>query len=432
MNSNDLNRFDEPTRRRFISNAARMYLGVNLLPMFGSSVASAAPKTSSQAKAKSVIYLYMSGGMSHLDTFDPTKKKDVMGKTEAIATSATDVMVSQYLPKTAEVMDKVCVINSMTSRQGAHEQGTYIMHTSYDMRGTVKHPSLGAWVTKLGGRLNPEIPGYVAIDSSQEYSGGGFFGAKFAAAPIGSPNDGLQDSKKPGQVSQEDFDRRLALADRLNKQFHGRYQNADVKAYEELYQEAIRLMNSKDLKAFNINDEPESVRKNYGGGRFAQGCMLARRLVEHGVRFVEVQLGGWDTHYDNFAAVEGRCKEFDQAYAGLLKDLESRGLLKDTLVVVATEFGRTPTIKTEHQNGRDHHPAAFSCLLAGGGVKGGYKYGETDSKGEKVKDKPVAVQDFNATIAYSLGLPHDLVVMSPSGRPFRFADKGAPVTDVFA
>lgn len=431
MNAKDFNRFDEPTRRRFITNAAKMYLGVNLFPVFAPTVG-AAPAPA-KGKAKSVIYLYMSGGMSHLDTFDPKpKKKEVMGPTEAISTSATDIMVGKYLPKTAEVMDKVCVINSMTSRQGAHEQGTYIMHTSYDMRGTVKHPSLGAWVMKLGGRLNPEIPGYVAIDSSQEYSGGGFFGAKFAAAPIGSPNDGLQDSRKPDAVSKEDFERRLSLADRLNKQFHGRYQNADVKAYEELYQEAIRLMNSKDLKAFNINDEAASTRTMYGSGRFAQGCMLARRLVEHGVRFVEVQLGGWDTHYDNFAAVEGRCKEFDQAYAGLLQDLEKRGLLKDTLVVVATEFGRTPEIKTEHQDGRDHHPAAFSCLLAGGGVKGGFKYGETDAKGDRVKDKPVTVQDFNATIASALGLPHDLVVMSPSGRPFKFADQGKPVADVFA
>jgi len=435
MNASDLNRFDEPTRRRFITNAAKMYLGVQLMPFFNGTAA-AAPAAAAEAvkaKAKSVIYLYMSGGMSHLDTFDPKpKKKEVMGPTEAIPTKASDIFVGKSLPKTAEVMDKVCVINSMTSRQGAHEQGTYIMHTSYDMRGTVKHPSLGAWVMKLGGRTNPEIPGFVAIDSSADTSGGGFFGAKYAAAPIGSPNDGLQDSKKPGEVSKDDFERRLSLADRLNKQFHGKYQNADVKAYEELYLEAIKLMNSKDLKAFNINDESASVRATYGEGRFAQGCMLARRLVEHGVKFVEVQLGGWDTHYDNFAAVEGRCKEFDQAYAGLLKDLESKGMLKDTLVVVATEFGRTPTIKTEHQNGRDHHPAAFTCLLAGGGVKGGFKYGETDAKGERVKDKPVAVQDFNATIASALGLPHDLVVMSPSGRPFKFADKGVPLAEVFA
>lgn len=431
MNPFNSSKHDELTRRQFASNAARAYLGVHLLPMLGSSVASAAPSPSG-AKAKNVIYLYMAGGMSHLDTFDPKpKKKEVMGETEAIASSADDIFVGGKLAKTSEVMDKVCVVNSMTSKQGAHEQGAYMMHTSYAMRGTVKHPSLGAWTLKLAGRENPEIPGYVAINSSPEMTSGGFFGAKYAAAPIGSASEGLKDSKRPGNVSKDDFDRRLSLADRLNKQFHGRYQNSDVKAYEELYQEAIRLMNSKDLKAFNLNGEPDAVRKLYGGGRFAQGCMLARRLVEHGVRFVEVQLGGWDTHYDNFAGVEGRCQEFDQAYAALITDLHKKDLLKDTLVVVATEFGRTPEIKAEHNNGRDHHPSAFSCLLAGGGVKGGMKYGETDATGRKVKDKPVTPQDFNATIAHAMGIPHDLVVMSPSQRPFRFADKGSPIMGVF-
>jgi hypothetical protein len=306
------------------------------------------------------------------------------------------------------------------------------MHTSYDMRGTIKHPSLGSWVVKLGGRIHPELPGFVAINSSPDHTGGGFFGAKYAAAPIGSPDQGLQDSKRAGEVSSEDFDRRLSLADRLNRQFHGRYPNADVKAYEELYREAISLMNSKDLKAFNLNEEDQATRDLYGQGRFAQGCLLARRLVENGVRFVEVQLGGWDTHYDNFAGVEGRCKEFDQAYAGLIADLAKRGKLQDTLVVVATEFGRTPEIVTEHSDGRDHHPGAFSCVLAGGGIKGGMKYGETDASGSKVRDKMVTVQDLNATIAHALGLPHDLVLMSPTKRPFKIADKGAPVADLFA
>jgi hypothetical protein len=375
----------------------------------------------------------MAGGMSHLDTFDPKpKKKDVMGPMEAIPTKADGVMVGQYLPLTAQVMDKVCVINSMNSQQGAHEQGSYVMHTSYNLRGTIKHPSLGAWVMKLGGKNNPDIPGYVAIDSSPEFSGGGFFGAKYSAAPIGNANEGLQDSHLPGGLSKDQFDRRLTLADRLNKRFHDQYENADVKSYQELYQEAVNLMNSKDLAAFSIKDEPKEARELYGNGRFGQGCMLARRLIEHGVRFVEVQLGGWDTHFDNFTAVEARCKEFDQAYAALINDLHKRGMLKDTLVVVATEFGRTPEIKAEHKNGRDHHPEAFSCLLAGAGVKGGIKYGETDAKGEKVKEKPVKVQDFNATIAQALGVPFDTVEMSPSGRPFKIADTGVPVKEVFA
>ena len=430
---NFINKADEPTRRQFMQNAARAYLGVHLFPMLGPSIASAAAEGAAKgAKAKHVIYLYMSGGMSHLDTFDPKpKKKDVMGPTTTIPTSADGVEISGYLPKTAEVADKMCIINSLNSNQGAHEQGSYIMHTSYSQRGTIKHPALGSWVVKLGGRLHPELPGFVAVNSSPELTGGGFFGAKYSAAPIGRPNKGLQDSRRAGQVSKEDFSRRLSLADRLNKKFHDRYPNTDVKAYEELYREAIALMNSKDLKAFDLGEEDAATRKMYGSGNFAQGCLLARRLIEHDVRFVEVQLGGWDTHYDNFTAVEGRCQEFDQAYAALLTDLEKRGKLKDTLVVVATEFGRTPEIKADHGDGRDHHPSAFSCVLAGGGVKGGMKYGETDSSGGKIKKDKVSVQDFNATIAYALGLPHDLVIMSPTKRPFKIADKGSPVTSIF-
>jgi hypothetical protein len=424
---------DELTRRQFVSNAARAYLGVHLFPMLGNTLASAAPqKTVTGGKAKSVIYLFMAGGMSHLDTFDPKpKKKDVMGKTEAIASKADGVMVGHYLKKTAEVMDQVCVVNSMNSTQGAHEQGAYMMHTSYDMRGTIKHPSLGSWVVRLGGRNHPELPGFVAVNSSPDHTGGGFLGAKFAAAPIGSPDDGLQDSHRASEVSPEDFDRRLSLADRMNRKFHERYPNPDVKAYEELYRDAISLMNSKDLKAFDLRLESQATRDLYGTGRFAQGCLLARRLVENGVRFVEVQLGGWDTHYDNFTGVEGRCKEFDQAYAALITDLAKNGKLDETLVVVATEFGRTPEIKAEHQNGRDHHPGAFSCVLAGGGIKGGIKHGSTDPGGAKVKDGLVTVQDFNATIAHALGLPYDTVIMSPTKRPFKIADKGVPVTSLF-
>lgn len=426
------NKADEPTRRQFMLNAARTYLGVHLFPMLGPTIASAAAEGAAKgAKAKHVIYLFMAGGMSHLDTFDPKpKKKEVMGPTETITGNA-GVEISGFLPKTAQVTDKMCIINSVNSTQGAHEQGSYIMHTSYSARGTIKHPAIGSWVVKLGGRLHPDLPGFVAVNTSPELTGGGFFGAKFSAAPIGSPDQGLQDSQRSAIVSKEDFARRLSLADRLNRQFHDRYPNTDVKAYEELYQEAIALMNSKDLKAFDIGQEDRATRELYGSGKFAQGCLLARRLVEHDVRFVEVQLGGWDTHYDNFTAVEGRCKEFDQAYSALLTDLEKRRKLQDTLVVVATEFGRTPTIKAEHGDGRDHHPSAFSCVLAGGGVKGGMKYGETDATGGMVKENHVSIPDFNATIAYALGLPHDLVIMSPSKRPFRIADKGTPVTTIF-
>jgi hypothetical protein len=424
---------DEITRRQFVSNAARAYLGVHLFPLLGGTMASAATEVAAKGgTAKNVIYLFMAGGMSHVDTFDPKpKKKDVMGKTEAISTKADGVMIGHYLPKTAAVMDHVCVINSMNSTQGAHAQGSYVMHTSYGMRGTIKHPSLGSWVLRLGGRVHPELPGFVAINSAPENASGGFLGAKYSAAPIGSPDAGLLDSHRPSNVSSDDFERRLSLADKMNHEFHNRYPNADVKAYEDLYREAISLMNSKDLKAFDLREESEATRKLYGSGRFAQGCLLARRLVDNGVRFVEVQLGGWDTHYDNFAGVAGRCQEFDQAYSALITDLAKSGRLKDTLVVVATEFGRSPEIQSEHKDGRDHHPQAFSCLLAGGGIKGGLKYGSTDASASKVTEGIVTAQDFNATIAYALSLPYDTMVMSPSKRPFKIADKGVPVTALF-
>lgn len=433
----DLCRQDAMTRRHFMNIAARSMLGVRVMPYLGglASLVGRADGSSSApgAKASSVIYLFMSGGMSHLDTFDPKpRRKDLMGPTEAIGSKADGIQVGSFLPKSAEVMDKVCVVNSMTSTDGAHEHGSYILHTSYPMRGTVEHPALGAWVIKLGGKHKQDIPGFVAIDTPAELSSGGFFGPIYGAAPIGDPNQGLQDCRRPSSVSADDFERRLALADRLNRNFHERFPHKDVAAYSSLYEQAVRLMKSEDLKAFDIRGETDATKALYGESRFAQGCLLARRLVEHGVRFVEVTLGGWDTHFDNFTAVEARCAEFDQAYAALINDLASRGLLENTLVVVGTEFGRTPEIQQQNRGGRDHHPSAFSCLLAGGGVKGGFKYGATDGSGEKVRENPVKIADLNATIAHALGLELDKKLQSPSKRPFTIADKGVPVLGVFA
>lgn len=434
----DLCRADEMTRRHFMNMAARSMLGVRVMPYLGGlagllSQAHGA-QTAPGATASHVIYLFMSGGMSHLDTFDPKpKSKKLMGPTEVIGSRADGIQVSGYLPKSAGVMDKICVVNSMTSVNGAHEHGSYILHTSYPLRGTTQHPSLGAWVIKLGGKLKEGIPGFVAIDTPAELSGGGFFGPTYGAAPIGNPEEGLQDSRMAEGVSEDDFQRRLALADSLNQSFHERFGgHSDVQAYRSLYEEAVRLMRSEDLQAFNLGQESEATKNLYGTARFAQGCLLARRLVEHGVRFVEVTLGGWDTHYDNFTAVQARCNDFDQAYAALISDLEARGLLSKTLVVVGTEFGRTPEIQEQNRGGRDHHPAAFTCLLAGGGVKGGIKYGETDGRGSRVVNNPVQISDLNATIAHALGMDLEKKVQSPSKRPFTMADQGKPVLEVFA
>lgn len=438
MKNSDFNKADELGRRQFMINAARSYLGVTVAPMLGASLASPAfaqGTAGGKKHAEHVIFLNMAGGMSHLDTFDLKPGKDVQGPVEAISTKG-DFQLSQYLPKSADVADKMCVINSMTSTQGAHEQGQYMLHSSYSQRGTITHPSIGSWVVRLKGRKNDTLPGFVAVGGNPKNASSGFMGAEFAGVPLGRANEGLKDSKRAHTVSEGDFNQRLAIADALNKKFHEKYNVPQVKAYESLYDEAVKLMNSSDLKAFDINQESSAVRSKYGNDNFGQGCLLARRLVESGVRFVEVTLGGWDTHYDNFTAVEARASVLDQGYSALMKDLEQKGLLENTIVVIATEFGRSPNIVAEHNNGRDHHPACFSCVISGGGVKGGVKYGKSDKNGNRPDEKPVTLQDLNATIGYALGLDHSQVVYSPSGRPFRMggADDvlGSPLTSIFS
>jgi len=423
---------DDLSRRGFLSTAAYSLLGVGGLPLLeGLALAQekgAGPAPLRPATAKNVIYLYMSGGMTHLDTFDLKPGAPTQGPTEAIGTSADGVQISKHLPNLAKQMDKVAVINSLSSTQGAHAQGQYFMHTSYTLRGTIKHPTLGAWLNLMGGRQNPNLPGHVAIGGG--HASAGFLESKFAPLPIGDPAAGLQDSRRPGAVTAEMFDRRLERARAMNQQFAAAHDQKDVRAYTDMYDEAVRLMTSKDLEAFDLRKESDATRAAYGTSSFGQGCLLARRLIENKVRFVEVEQGGWDTHNENFDAMEEKLPVIDQALSALLSDLDSRGLLEETMVVLTTEFGRTPKIVTE-RSGRNHYPKAFSALMAGGGIQGGRKYGKTDATGEEVVEGKMSVPDFNATIAYGLGLPLDHIVHSPSGRPFTVADKGKPVTDLF-
>jgi len=291
----ELNKQDELSRRAFMMNAARTYLGVGLAPMLNTSLAGSAYGQSSKnetSPAEAVIFLNMNGGMSHIDTFDvKPNKKEIQGPVEAINTNVDGLQISHFLPKTAEVMDKVCLIRSMSSINGAHDRGQYMLHRSYAPRGTIVHPTLGAWTMKLKGRKNSEIPGFVTVGGSVANASPGFFGAKYSGVPLGRPDQGLQDVKRASSVSEEDFERRLKLADALNQNFHEKHKNVEAQAYDELYKEAVRLMRSDDLKAFDVNREPQSAKKAYGNDRFGQGCLLARRLVEHGVRFVEVTLG---------------------------------------------------------------------------------------------------------------------------------------------
>ena len=418
---------NELTRRQYVSQMARACLGVGLLPLTGNYIhADELGSSRIVAKARSVIYLNMSGAMSHVDTFDPKPGTDQAGPVESIQTSADDIILSQYLPGVAQHMHNAAIVRSVTSNQGAHMQAGYLMHTSYQKRGTISHPTFGSWVMKLKGKLNSTLPGFVKVGGG--YGSSGFLESQYGPVPIGNPAAGLNNSKMADYITDDQFDSRLNMAAMLNDDFRAKYQIKKVRAYTDLYKDAVRLMRSADIEAFDIAQEPEYMHELYGRTYFGQGCLLARRLIENRVRYVEVTRGGWDTHSNNFEQVENNCVDIDRAISALLLDLERRGLLSETLVVLTSEFGRTPDINPG--NGRDHWPNAFSAMFAGAGIKGGTVYGRSDDHGKRVVENPVKPQDLNATIARLLGISTLDVHYSPSGRPFRVAHEGEPIDNI--
>lgn len=416
----------ETSRRRFIEMFAKMFFGVNLLNM-RLSASAAMPQ---RPKIKSVIYLYLRGGLSHIDSFDPKPGRDEMAGVQAIESSVPGVRVSEWFPQLARQMHHVSLVRSMTSTQGVHERGNYLAHTSYFQTPTIAHPALGAWAFKQLGSENRLLPGNILINGSPQHPGCGYMESHLAPLPIADPAAGLQNSAPVG--NEAETVRRTELAQSLGGDFLKRTPYRAAAAYQKIHAEAVQLMKSQDLKAFDISQEDARTQSRYGKHTFGQGCLLARRLVEHGVRFIEVEDDqNWDTHNDHFVSMQRMTPPADQAMAALLADLAESGLLDSTLVVMATEFGRSPQI-SQVTAGRGHHPAAFTWWLAGGGMKRGYVYGKSDAAGERVADSPVNMPDVNATIAQALGLDLAHVEHSPSGRPFTVADKGIPLADLFA
>ena len=419
---------DDLSRRRFMASVAKSCLGVSVMPMIGS-MASAASMPPAAGKAKHLIYLFMQGAMSHLDTFDTKPGAETQGETESISTAVSGVQFGNGLPGLAQRANQLAVIRSMTTETGAHEQGQYLMRTSYKAIGSIRHPFLGAWLHKVEGKLNRDLPGSVLVGGANRHPGAGYLSAEFSPAPVGSAATGLQNTKSPGYIKDNQLEKRLRLTKKFERNFWKKYKHREVHAYLDYYNEAVKLLKSKDLVAFDIKKEKAEVRKNYGENKIGQGCLLARRLIQKGVRCVEVAYGSWDHHRDVFTTLPERCAELDQAVSALLDDLTASGKIKDTMIVIGTEFGRTPKI---NQNvGRDHHPGAFSCVLAGGSVKGGTVYGETDKTGASVETDGVYPADLNATIAYGLGLPVSKEFKSDTGRPFKIADDGKPIKELF-
>ncbi len=397
----------------------------------------------------SCIVLWMAGGPSQTDTFDMKPGHANGGQFKEIETSVPGVRFSQHLPKLAQQAERLAILRGMSTREGDHLRGAYLMHTGQVPGGPLNYPSLGASLSKELGRHDSALPNYVAVNPAPFTSGGmgpGFLGPRYAAATVGprgggpAPSDenaladlGVDYLTLPAGVDMQRHEARLALWQKQQADFLQRHASDAAEAQATIFQSAVRMMHPEAASAFDLSQEKESVRRAYGAGMFGQGCLVARRLVERSVPFVEVTLGGnglgWDTHLNNFPAVERLSLELDQGWSTLMQELDERGLLETTTICWMGEFGRTPNIN--NSAGRDHYPDAWTCVLAGGGIAGGQAYGKTDEAGREVVEGKVEVQDLLATICRAVGVDPETEHYSPQNRPLKISE-GTPVAEVLA
>ena len=420
---------DSPiARRASLARIARAALGVTAVDLLRPRACGAAAEAI--PPGTNVVTLFMRGAMSHLDTFDPKPGRAEQGETGVIRTRTPGIFFGESMKRLAGMSDRLAILRAVTTQTGAHEQGTYLMRTGYPQINSIRHPSMGSWALHAAGRRPVDLPGYVLVGNGNDHPGSGFLDPALSPVPVADPKAGLENTQRPPGVSAENFERRLALAERIDRDFKAGVGGNQIAAYDRMYAEAIRLLGSVDLEAFDLSKETDAVRDRYGTTPVGRGCLLARRLIEAGVRVVEVENGGWDMHRELFTELPAKAAALDRALAALLDDLAARGLLESTLVVLATEFGRTP--KINDNAGRDHHPAVFSCVLAGAGVRGGVVHGASDERGFSPESGAVSVADFNSTVAAAAGLPHEREFLAPNGRPFRIGGGGTPVREVLA
>jgi len=419
----------EKTRRDFMKVAAT---GAFATPFTGwmNVLAKAAEKSApaAKAKAKSVVLLWLAGGPSHKDTWDLKPQSKGAGEFKPIQTSAPGVQISEHLPKLAQLMHHGAVIRGMSTGEGAHARASYNMHTGYrEGQGGVTYPALGSHVAKELGQSDFPLPNYVTI-GGRTY-GAGFLGPKYQPLIIGSPDRGVEDLKSV--VGQGQFDRRVGLLDEMEKAFYHAYQADSINDHQTTYQRAVKMMQSKESKAFDLSQESSETKAKYGSDAFQQGCLMARRLVEVGIPFVEVSLGGWDTHQDNWGRLKTNLlPKVDGGVSALINDLKDRGLLDSTLVIIMGEFGRTPHINSRGDKpGRDHYPRAWSLAMFGAGLKGGTVHGRTDAEGAVVEEGKTSALDFMATVCKLTGIDHNKENETPTKRPIRIVDKGAKPVD---
>jgi hypothetical protein len=405
-------------------------------------------------RKRSCILLWMSGGPSQMDTFDLKPGHANGGPFREIATAVPGIKISEHLPRVARHMDRLALVRSMTSKEGDHGLATYYAHAGYAPRGPVQYPPLGALVAKEAGAEGADLPAFVSIAPNRQVNsptnGPGFLGPRYAPLIVGdagprSPAPADADGGRALRVANlmphagvggEHLEARLRLLRQMQREFVAEHPGAAAKGHQTAYERAVRLMHPAAGKAFDLDGEPARLRDAYGRNRFGQGCLLARRLVERGVPFVEVSLAGdngqaWDTHQNNFERVRELSQVLDAAWAALVDDLKERGLLESTLIVWMGEFGRTPLINRDQ--GRDHFPGAWTAVLGGGGIKGGQVIGKTSAGGEAIEQRPVSVPDLLATVCVALGIDPTKSNLSNVGRPISLVDKaGRPLGDVLA
>ncbi len=411
-------------RRQFLHRAG--LCGAAWLTPLAHLLARAAEGEKRRKPAQSILVLWLQGGPSQLETFDPHSNTDIAAGTVAIPTALKNVQFAAGLERTAEEMRSLALIRSMVSKEGDHERGVYTMKTGFRPDPTILHPSLGAVCCHELPEAGVDIPRHVSILPAQWPSRGGFLGDGYDAFKTGDPAQSVRDTLS--RAPRERDEQRLKHLEVVESAFaHGRAGRIETTGHRETMERARKMMTSEQLKAFEVAREPLALRRAYGDTPFGRGCLAARRLVEVGVRCVEVTLDGWDTHVNNHALQRKLVDILDPALAGLLRDLRERDLLKRTLVVVAGEFGRTP--KMNAVGGRDHWPNGFSVALAGGGIRGGSVVGETDPEGKDKPARPVTVGDLHATLLHAVGIDWNKIHRTPIGRTVRFSE-GKPLADL--
>lgn len=380
-------------------------------------------------RAKRCIVLFMDGGPSHMDTWDPKPGREFQGATETVATRIPGVRIAAAMPELAARMRDLCVVRSMTSREGNHSRAKYLLHAGYPPNPTVVHPAFGALVSQEVGREDFDLPNYVQINGNNGESGG-YLGVAHDPFVVQDPSQAIANLAAPAGVDDRRYEARLRFLAELDRGF-GEARGAEVpESRRIMYGRSRRLMTSPLTRAFDLSTEKDAVRRRYGMDDFGQGCLMASRLVEAGVPVAEVRLNGWDTHQENWTRVPALLARVDRGFSNLVDDLKAKGLLEETLIVWMGEFGRTP--RPNARGGRDHYPRAWSMVMAGGGVVGGQVVGATDADAAEVVDRPVTVPDLFASWAHAFGL-NARKTFYAGERPITLVDKsGNPVREFFA